>query len=188
MIGKTEQQLEEEKRTKCIFCKQNPPVGRTIHLFCERCTKRDFFEKMAALQRDTRFKEGASEYKEECQGREIVIKTDTGLSRHLQKKCVSFSPNHFGFKELVEEVNEVNRSIPELIKTKIKLRKTTQRELREIKKKIKFLKAEIEKVKNKRGKENKKKIKEFRDDLKWPEERKKGLKAELKDLRRKNKN
>ncbi len=171
--------------SECIFCKQKPAVGITTQLFCGNCSKKDILAKMAALQRDTRFKEGVSEYYDECLEKENVLKTNGELSNYLQKKCVSFSPQHFGFNGLIEDVKKVNKSIPQKIEDKIELRKQTKNELIELNKEIKPLKEEIEKIKDKKGKKNKEKTKEIQDDLKPLERKKKVLESELKRLEKK---
>jgi len=170
---------------KCILCKEEPATGATTTLYCKRCAGKDVLAKMAALQRDTRFKDAATEYQDECWGKEIVLKSDSELSKQLQKKCVSFSPVHIGFKEMVEEVKNFNKSIPQLIRAKIDLRKRTKIELQEIKGIIKSLKEEIEKTKEIKGKKGKTKLKDFRDDLKEFEKKKKTTEEELKKLEKK---
>jgi septal ring factor EnvC (AmiA/AmiB activator) len=162
----------------CILCKQNPAVGRTTRLYCEKCQEKDILVKMGALQRDTRFKEGFSVYQDECWKKEKVLKTNRELSRYLQEKCVSFSPEHFGFEELTRETIECNESIPKLIKAKVELRKRTKIELEEVNEKIKLLEKELEKTKVK------KRIKEIESDLKKFKKDQKNLEEELKRLRK----
>ena len=169
----------------CILCKEKQAVGRTTMLYCKDCAKKELFVKMAALQRDTRFKEGATKYKDECWGKEIVIKTDAELSKYLQAKCVSFSPEHYAFDEIVQEVKEINRAIPVLIKKKIEIRRMTKVEMVEINVMIRSLKQEIEKIKDKKGKKAKEKFKDLRDDLKRAGTRKKANEVELKKLEKK---
>jgi len=150
------------KMEMCILCKKEPAVGKTTNLFCENCQKEECLAKLAAYQRDTRFKEGSSKYQDECWRKEFVLKTNVELSNYLQKKCVSFSKDHLGFKEILKEVKKLNESIPKLIHAKIELRKSTKGNLKETKEKIKSLQKLLESL-NKNFKESILELKEIKD-------------------------
>ena len=177
---------------KCILCKKKSAIGMTTKLFCEDCHKKEGLVKLAAFQRDTRFKENYQNYQDECWKKEKVTKSNEELSKDLQKKCVSFSPEHSGFKEIVEEVKELNKKIPQLIKAKINLRKSTKEELKGLKEIIKENLKKIKETKllesQTKGKKAKKKIQEEIKELKLVQEhlefKKKSLKQELETLKK----
>ena len=100
---------------------------------------------------------------------------DKTLSKKLQKRCVSFSPEHYGFEELEQEVKEFNATIPGVIKTKIHIRKITKEELKQVTEQIQESEMRMRIASKKEVKEIKKLLKEFG-------KKKKNLEEELKKL------
>ena len=183
---KDEQNNEYPKVSRmCILCKEKPATGLTTTFYCETCMKEDGLVRFAALQRHTKFDETILEYQKDCWEKEKVLITSKELLKRLRKKCNSFSPEHRGFKQMIEEIKQSHASTPKLIKAKIKLRNQKKKEIIEVKNLIKLLKSDIEKIKNQKSKANKEKYKKLVIKLKYTIIEKEKIEKLLEKLKRK---
>ena len=122
----------------CILCKKKSAVGdKNNLLFCRDCQKRDILIRMAAFQRHETIRKNISKYENECWNKEKVLKTQKEVLKNIREKCNSFNPGYMGYKEIAEEIKNISRNIPTLIKAKINLRKNKKKQLKEIRHQLK---------------------------------------------------
>ncbi len=140
-------------KENCILCKIKPKEVKTcwngsqeVKYFCEECKNEDFFKRLAAFQRHIWFYDAFKEYQDECWRVEDKLKTDEELYNYLRKNCSTFSPEHLGFKEMQEEVKELNKEIDKVIESKQKCRNVLKARVEKLRADLKYLKRNIGKV------------------------------------------